>query len=263
MKADRGLRIYRSELFLGLSWLDHGFSTRTGGCSTGPHATLNLGTANGDLPCRVTANREKFFSVFGLIPEKVHGVRQVHGNNLLVVREKKLTPVRAAKELPAADGVITALPGIAVMTVHADCVPIIIVDVVRRIVATVHAGWRGTLAGIVFSTLQKMQAEYGTDPGDCWAAIGPAIGKCCYRAPEERISLFYRRWPDLPGLEPETDSLDLAGINRQLLRKAGLVFDRIDVAGICTSCRQEEFFSYRRDRGRTGRMLSLAVLKEL
>ncbi|HHU81600.1 MAG TPA: peptidoglycan editing factor PgeF [Firmicutes bacterium] len=257
---DGDLRIYRSELLLKLPWLAQGFSTRTGGCSTGPYTTLNLGPATGDLPSRVVANRERFFSFFGLTPEKVRGVKQVHGREIFVVREKG--PARTGAGLPAADGLVTALPGVAVATVHADCVPVIIVDPVHRVVAAVHAGWRGTLAGIVFSALKVMGVEYKTDPGECWAAIGPAIGKCCYRVPQERINLFYNQWPDLSGLTPPVDRLDLAGISRDLLRKAGLAGDNIDLAGICTSCRQEEFFSYRRDRGETGRMLSLAVLKE-
>lgn len=221
---------------------------------------MNLGTATGDLPSRVAVNRERFFAVFGLTPEKVHGVRQVHGREIFVVREKEAVP--AETELPAADGLVTAVPGVAVTTVHADCVPVIIVDPVHRAVAAVHAGWRGTLDGIVFSALATMRMEYQTDPADCWAAIGPAIGKCCYQVPRERVELFYRRWPDLPGLAPAADRLDLAGINRDLLRKAGLAVENIDLAGICTSCRREEFFSYRRDRGETGRMLSLAFLKE-
>lgn len=260
VREEGGLRIYRSELLLRLSWLLQGFSTRTGGSSTGPYATLNLGMTTGDLPSRVAANRERFFSVFGLTPGKVYGVRQVHGQKIFVVREKEAVGTEA--ELPAADGLVTALPGVAVTTVHADCVPIIIVDPVRRVVAAVHAGWRGTLAGIVFNALETMGAEYQTDPADCWAAIGPAIGECCYRVPQERVDLFYSRWPDLFGPEPPAGRLDLAGINRDLLRKAGLSKGNIDLAGVCTSCRREEFFSYRRDQGETGRMLSLAVLKE-
>ncbi|NLW08839.1 MAG: peptidoglycan editing factor PgeF [Firmicutes bacterium] len=243
-----------------MPWLTQGFSTRTGGCSTGPYATLNLGLATGDLPSRVAANRERFFSVFGLTPEKVRGVKQVHGRKVLVIREKEAAP--AGAELAEADGLVTALPGVALTTVHADCVPVIIVDPVHRVVAAVHAGWRGTLAGIVFNALETMGAEYQTDPADCWAAIGPAIGECCYRVPQERVDLFYSRWPDLFGPEPPAGRLDLAGINRDLLRKAGLSKGNIDLAGVCTSCRREEFFSYRRDQGETGRMLSLAVLKE-
>jgi YfiH family protein len=260
VREEGDLRIYRSELLLQLLWLAQGFSTRTGGCSTGPYATLNLGPATGDLRSRVATNRQRFFAVFGLTPKKVHGVKQVHGKKILVVREKEVAG--AETSLPEADGLVTALPGVAVATVHADCVPIIIVDPVHRAVAAVHAGWRGTLAGIVFSALETMGAEYQTDPGDCWAAIGPAIGKCCYEVPQERIDLFYSRWPELAGGEEPAGRLDLAGINRELLQKAGLAGGNIDLAGICTSCRQEEFFSYRRDRGETGRMLSLAVLKE-
>ena len=260
VRTEGDLRVYRSELLCQLPWLDQGFSTRTGGCSTGPYATLNLGPVTGDLPSRVAINRERFFAVFGLTPEKVRGVKQVHGKKVFVLREQGVAGAEA--ELPVADGLVTALPGVAVTTVHADCVPIIIVDPVHRGVAAVHAGWRGTLAGIVFNALETMRVEYQTDPGDCWAAIGPAIGKCCYRVPQERIDLFYSRWPDLAGGEQPGGCLDLAGINRDLLRKAGLAGSNIDLAGICTSCRQEEFFSYRRDRGETGRMLSLAVLKE-
>ncbi len=238
--------------------MEHGFSTRDGGYSTGPYCSLNLGTATGDDPEAVRANRKKFFSAFGLSGEEVYFVQQVHGARVVVVEKEKASGWKN----PEADGLITAEPGTAVATVHADCVPVIIVDPVHRAVAAVHAGWRGTLARIVCRAVAVMEAEFATKPGECLAVIGPAVGRCCYRMSPGQKEAF-KRFRPAPGGSGAEDQPDLAEVNQWLLREAGLPPGSIDTAGICTSCRKEDFFSYRRDRGETGRMLSLAAIKQL
>lgn len=253
-----GLKIYRSQLLLGLPWLNQGFSTRSGGYSTGPYNSLNLGTATGDDPETVRANRKKFFSAFGVSEEEVYFVQQVHGARVVVVEKEKSNLWKNTE----ADGLITAQPGTAVATVHADCVPVIIVDPVHRAVAAVHAGRRGTLAGIVCRAMEMMQSEFATKPEECLAAIGPAVGRCCYRMSHGQKEAFNRFCP-APGGSGAEDMPDLAEVNHWLLVKAGLAPSRIDAAGICTSCQEKDFFSYRRDLGETGRMLSLVVMKQV
>ena len=156
---------------------------------------------------------------------------------------------------------ITNRPGVGLATIHADCVPVVLVDPVHRVIAAVHAGWKGTLAGIVRKTVARMETEYGSVPEECFAAIGPAIGSCCYRVPPERIALFTEKWPEFDfGPSQQESTLDLALINQKFLENCGYVPEQIDNARLCTACHHTEFYSFRRDQA-TGRMLSLVVMK--
>jgi len=145
------------------------------------------------------------------------------------------------------DALVTRTPGVAVSVRTADCFPILLADPETRAVAAVHAGWRGTVAGVVPSTLARMRSEFGTEPGNVYAAIGPGIGSCCYEVGVEVARRF--------GME-EAGKLDLAVENRNQLIAAGLKPERIQLAGSCTFCNPELFFSWRRDRERAGRMIS-------
>jgi len=169
--------------------------------------------------------------------------------------------------LPEADGLITAIAGTAVATVHADCVPIILVDVEKRVVAAVHAGWRGTFHGIAGVAVEKMRKVFSSNPAALVAAIGPSIGECCFKVSPELYRKFKEKFPEFsdfatPWPLPQNKfCLDLSRLNAEVLVQSGLSLRRVDVSGVCTSCRREEFFSYRRDGGKTGRHLSLAFLK--
>ena len=145
------------------------------------------------------------------------------------------------------DALVTQSPGVALSVRTADCFPILLADPETRAVAAVHAGWRGTVAGVVPSTLARMRSEFGTDPGNVYAAIGPGIGSCCYEVGLEVARQF--------GME-EAGKLDLAVENRIQLIAAGLKPERIELAGSCTFCNPDLFFSWRRDRERAGRMIS-------
>ncbi|HEY8392216.1 MAG TPA: peptidoglycan editing factor PgeF [Capillibacterium sp.] len=251
-QEDNGIRYYRSRQLARFPWLWQAFSTR------GPVAgeTGKGEETEGTAGVKEQATAAGFFNLFGLTPDRVQMVKQVHGDRVLVVDEP-----RPGEELPPADAMITNRPGVGLVTIHADCVPVVLVDPVRRVIGAVHAGWKGTLAGIVPKTVARMAAEYGSRPADCWAAIGPAIGACCYRVSPERIKLFQEKWPwlDLAVASRET-VLDLVGINQQLLEKIGVAPGRIDRAGLCTSCQAADFYSFRRDQT-TKRMLSLIMMK--
>lgn len=169
-------------------------------------------------------------------------LKQVHSARSLVA-----TRAGCAGE---ADGLITAQPGLAISVRTADCLPILLADPERRVVAAIHAGWRGTATRIVLETIAKMEREYGTDPGDLLAAIGPGIGVCCYQVGEE-----VRRQFGLIG----AGHLDLAQENRRQLREAGVAEARIDLLGLCTFCDQR-FHSWRRDKEQAGRMISFIRL---
>lgn len=239
-----GIRYCRSQLLAAFPWLKQGFSTRN--------------QAPG-VPADAEAEaeyRRRFLGLFGLSPAQTQLVKQVHGDTVLKVEQ-----LRPGKELPEADAMITDRPGIGLATIHADCVPVILVDPVHRVIAAVHAGWKGTLAGIVRKTVARMEAEYGSVPAECYAAIGPAIGSCCYRVPPERVALFAEKWPELDLIVSRQEStLDLALINQKFLENCGLLPAKIDNARLCTACHHTAFYSFRREQA-TGRMLSLVVMK--
>jgi YfiH family protein len=145
------------------------------------------------------------------------------------------------------DALVTREHGLAVSVRTADCFPILLADPVSRTVAAVHAGWRGTAASVVLSSLGRMQSEFGTDPRDVYAAIGPGIGSCCYEVGLEVAHRFGKG---------EAGHLDLAAENRAQLLAAGLHPNHIDAVGGCTFCNPGQFFSWRRDHDRVGRMIT-------
>lgn len=151
------------------------------------------------------------------------------------------------------DALIENKPGCPVAVKSADCVPILLVDERRRAVAAVHAGWRGASQKIVQKAVSAMAAQFSSDAGDLHAAIGPAIGKCCYEVGEEVASQF--------GVPGHPAHLDLAQINQQQLIEHGVAPGRVYLAGLCTKCLEKDFYSWRRDGERAGRMLSVAGIR--
>jgi YfiH family protein len=168
---------------------------------------------------------------------------QIHSDVVLIAREPGC--------IGEGDALVTQAPGVAVSVRTADCFPILLVDRETRAVAAVHAGWRGTAAGVVRTSLERMRSEFGTDPGNVFAAIGPGIGACCYEVGTDVASRF--------GM-PQAGKLDLAVENRNQLIAAGIAPASIEVVGGCTFCNPAQFFSWRRDRDRAGRMISFIRL---
>jgi YfiH family protein len=201
------------------------------------------------------------------------------------------TFLRTGSPPATGDAAITQLPGVLLSVQVADCVPILLADTRRRVVAAVHAGWRGTLARIAAKTLGRMQQEFGTRPQDVVAALGPAIGRCCYQVGPEVAQQFGAQFPAaadwfdgpfarlaegedqnwLPWLtmmppghlpEPERVHLDLRAANRFQLLEAGVPAKHIAVSTLCTYCRADLFFSYRREGAGTGRLLALIGIRK-
>ncbi|NLW60667.1 MAG: peptidoglycan editing factor PgeF [Firmicutes bacterium] len=244
IQESNGVRYCRSQLLAAFPWLKQGFSTRCPVPETRAEAEAEQ------------EYRRRFLALFQLTPDQTQLVKQVHGDTVLIVAEP-----RPGQELPEADAMITNRPGVGLATVHADCVPVVLVDPVHRVIAAVHAGWKGTLAGLVRKTVARMGAEYGSVPEECYAAIGPAIGSCCYRVPPERIALFTEKWPEFAfAVSRQEATLDLPLINQKFLENCGLRPEHIDNARLCTACHHRDFYSFRREQA-TGRMLSLVVMK--
>lgn len=289
---DSGLEILRAAIFDPVPWLVHGFSTRAGGHSPlNATAVLNLGFTEWDSRESVAQNREQFVNAVSRVGRagrrskmSLITLRQVHSD---IVHVFKKSPGRS----PQGDSAICGCAGALVGVQTADCVPILLADMRRRIVAAVHAGWRGTLARVVAKTLGRMRLEFGTRPEDIIAAVGPAIGPCCYEVGPEVAQAFagqfacaaewfegaFERlatgeepnplpWLTMmpPGHEPppERVRLDLRAANRWQLVDAGVAPAKIAVSELCTGCRCDLFFSYRKEGAGTGRMMSVIGIRE-
>lgn len=234
-------------------WLEAGmpgaraiFSARTGGVSEGDFESLNLGLLTDDDSRSVAANRDGFNRAVGIDPGAVLSGRQVHGADVLG-HDRALVPspwIKGSAGAPAdVDGHATASAGLAPLVYVADCLPVALAG--SRGVAMLHCGWRGLAAGIIARGVEAVGGEA--------AAIGPGIGPCCYEVGAEVLSAFEHLGTGVAAGR----MLDLAAVAEALLREQGI--ERIQRAGLCTSCRDDLFFSHRRDRGRTGRQVGLVV----
>lgn len=225
----------------------HGFTSRQLRLRSGEIGTAAWAAAAASVGCAV---------------ERVGRVRQVHGAHVHVVREDA---IRSASP-PDADAVITAVPGMAVAVVAADCVPILIADRDTGAVAAIHAGWRGTCARVVEATISALRREFGVDPARLVAAIGPSIGACCYEVGEDLLAAFSDA-----GFSPDERAgwfsrdgagrlrLDLWRANADQLRQAGVGADGVHVSGLCTRTHAGVFESFRADGERAGRMAAIIV----
>jgi YfiH family protein len=226
------------------------FTTRRGGVSVGPYASLNLGLMTDDEPTAVTHNRRTLQEQTGL---PVGFVRQVHGVELLVTTSAEALRRRSAGpgELPEADGQVTTDPGCALAVLTADCLPVAVAG--QGAVAMLHAGWRGLAGGILERGVQQLRA-LGVN-GPLTAAIGPGAGPCCYEVGPEVHAAF----GDEPAQVHRGTHLDLPAIAGESLRRSG-VTEVYDI-GLCTMCSDPGlFFSHRRDHGVTGRQAGVAWL---
>jgi YfiH family protein len=239
--------------------LAHGVFTRLGGYSQPPWDSLNTGHTVGDDLEAVRANHELIFEALGVHREDVVSPRQVHGTSVRVVDGRDKGQV-----CPETDALVTVTPGVVLMLRFADCVPVLLFDPIQGVVGLAHAGWRGTVAGMARSAVQAMVNDLGCLPADILAGVGPSIGPCCYEVGREVVDATRRAFADVDGLlMPRANGrwhLDLWAANRRQLADAGV--QHIEVAGICTACHTDEWFSHRAERGKTGRMGALIGLRK-
>jgi YfiH family protein len=240
------------------------FSTRVGGVSPFPSNDLNLAGFDEDAAENIHENRRRFLSLLEG-DWTLAACWQVHGTNVRVVGAKVEPDPRSVGEEERCDALTTNLPRVLLGVKTADCVPILLGDTQTGACAAVHAGWRGTSRSIVARALERMGAEYGTRPRDIIAAIGPAALACCYEVGAEVCEIFKTNFPtDADALfVPTRDGhtlVDLHEANRRQLISAGVRAENIHAAPLCTMCRTDLFFSYRREKklhGRTGRLLGV------
>jgi YfiH family protein len=229
-------------------------STRHGGVSEGPYASLNLGGSTQDKPENVAENVKRFFNALQVPLENVAKSHQIHGDAILKVTE----PGR----FETFDALITNKPDVQLAVTIADCTPILIFDPVSNAVAAIHAGWRGTAKFIVKKTVAALQKEYGTVPEHCYAYVGTCIDECSFEVGEEvaeHFESFHKRLDETSGKY----FVDLKLANCDQLVDAGLKKEHIEVSAYSTVLHNSDYFSYRYEKGITGRMLATIGIKTI
>lgn len=246
----------------------HGFSTRLGGVSEGIFSSMNVSFTRGDQEEAVRENYRRLGAAMGFSCENLVCSDQTHTVNLRVVTEEDRGKgfVRP-KDYTDIDGLVTDVPGLVLAAFYADCVPLYLVDPVRRCIGLSHAGWRGTVGKIGKKTVELMREQYGSSPEDLVAAIGPSICQSCYEVSRDVIEKFQeafdeRFWPELFYEKGGGKyQLNLWRANELGFLEAGVRAERIAAAGVCTCCNPELLFSHRASRGRRGNLGAFLMLK--
>ncbi len=236
------------------------FTTRMGGVSKGPYHSFNLGKKTSDSPLDVQQNYEIVMDTLKI--QKLVSLDQIHSDRIIEIKKENLPMDQSQVTAGEGDALITNERGIAIMTVHADCVPIYFIDVKNKVIALAHSGWKGTLKNIGAKTFYKMQELYKSEANNIKTAVGPGIGYCCFETGEdvyERLKAQYHYMDDYSRkVENHKYFINLKGLIKKQLEKIG--FKDIIISKDCTMCRRELFFSHRRDKGITGRMAAIIQL---
>lgn len=259
-------------IFKDIPWLICGFSTRKGGVSKGDCSTMNMSFTRGDNEADVRENIRLFSKSAGFNPESIVMPHQCHTVNVRIVgkddRGCGVTKPGCTEEI---DGQITNESDVVLYCLGADCVPVFIVDTEKRVVAAVHAGWKGTVNNIVSSAIEKMILSFGCNPKNMKAAIGPSICGSCYEVSGDVAYQFIEKYRDLAVVRPSEDNitadpngkffLNLWEANRINLQKEGLEPNNIEISGYCTKCNPDMLFSHRFHGERRGVNIGFICIK--
>lgn len=248
-KQHNDLTYFRFESLPANGRVNHAVFSRRGGASEGPFASLNLSMSVPDERERVYANRRQVYGLFGRDTDTVVHAHLVHGNTVA-----RVTQANNGEWVEHVDALVTDEPDCVLTMNFADCAPVVVYDPVRHAAGIGHAGWRGTVANVAGAMVQAMTAEFGSDPADLVAAVGPCIGPCCYEVGEEVETAVTASFGAPNGLlrpSGERYYFDLPGANRRQLAEAGV--GQVELSGLCSACRTDLFFSHRAEKGRTGR----------
>lgn len=248
--------------------VEHCFTTRIGGVSSGVCSSLNLSFSRGDNPDAVMENYRRIAGIFEKTVDDFVCTDQTHTTNVLKVgKEERGYGVTKEKPYANIDGLITNEPGIILSTFYADCVPLYFVDPVNKAIGLSHSGWRGTVGRIGQKTLEAMKDAFGTQPEDVYAAIGPSICQECYEVSEDvanYFSLEFQGHEDAILIKKENGKyqLDLWKANEIVLKEAGIKEEHLAITNICTCCNFELLFSHRASQGKRGNLAAFLMLKE-
>jgi polyphenol oxidase len=268
-----GIKFFTSELLEPHDEVAALVTTRHGGVSAGPFATLNLGGKTKDDPLHVRENRTRVAALVHKDAKQLAFAKQVHGANIALVPSGF-----DGGAFDDVDALITNAPQTPLVILTADCAAIFLFDPVHNALGIAHAGWRGTVADIAAHTARRMHGAFDTWPRDLIACIGPSIGPCCYEVGEEVIAAVEESMPDFADevlVEPDMASagsfrasvneghkhFDLWRANELMLAEIGIREQNIEIARLCTACRTDLFYSHRAEQGVTGRFSGLLMLR--
>ncbi len=256
-------------LFQNTGIVKHGFSTRLGGVSQGCYSSLNLSFTRGDAEERVKENFRRIGNAMGIRCEDMVFTHQTHTTNVRIVSEEdRGCGIIKPRTYSDVDGLVTNIPGICLVTFYADCVPLYFVDPVKKVIGLSHSGWRGTVGKIGRVTIDKMCREYGSNPEDILAAVGPSICQNCYEVSENVIILFQENfqeefWPELFYKKANGKyQLNLWKANELIFREGGILPEHIAVTNLCTHCNSEIMYSHRQAGDKRGNLCAFLALKE-
>jgi YfiH family protein len=261
-----GVVYYTFPSFDALPFVRHGFSTRLGGVSSGIYESMNLSFTRGDDAEAVRENFARFCRAIDVASSDVVISAQEHHtvlyNAVQADRGRGVTRERGYTDI---DGLITGEPDVVLCTQYADCVPLFFADPVQKVVATSHAGWKGTTAGIGAVTVDRMCADYGCRPGDLIAGIGPSIGFCCFEVDAPVYEVFSSMEQTDGACFKDMGNgkyhVDLWEINRRILLKAGIPAEHITVTDLCTRCHPDVFWSHRAEGNKRGSLAGFISLR--
>ena len=243
----------------------HCFTTRLGGVSEGYLSSLNIGMHRGDTPENVRANFRILGDALGFALDDLVLTRQIHTDIVRVARREEAGKSLDNHDWPECDALITNDPGVALVVFTADCTPILLHDPVTGAVGAAHAGWRGTAMGIAAKTVEAMVKEFGCDPANIRAAIGPNISFCCFETDRDVPDAMLAALGEAakPYILPNGDKhyVNLKEINALWLRRAGV--QEIEISDACTVCQSDVFWSHRVTRGERGSQGAIIVCKEV
>ena len=253
-----------------IPFIKHAFSTKEGGVSEGIFSTMNLSFTRGDDIDKVKENYRRFFDAVGFALNNMVMSDQIHETDIMKIDEKKINEIneeskgiedRVCKNI---DGLITNLPNVPLVTFYADCVPLYFVDTVNKAIGLSHSGWRGTVKGMGIKTVEAMVREYGSNPENIVAVVGPSICQECYEVSKEVVDEFHKEYYDkfdVSSIYYEKENgkmqLNLWEANRQILLLAGLKSENIVISNVCTSCHSDLLFSHRKTNGKRGNLIAV------
>lgn len=252
--TNNGISYYQFENMNRLTGVSHGIFTRQAGHSKSPFDSLNIALDIGDENHRVEKNRDIIAGCFGY--RRLVFASQVHSDRVLVIDDSNLDRAKPVSPSPLiGDALVTGMPQTGLVIQVADCQAVMLVDPNRRVVANVHAGWRGSIKNILGQTIGTMEARFGCRPRDMIAGIGPALGPCCAEFINYRREIPEELW----SYKDNRHRFDFWAISRDQLIAGGVQAEKIAISRICTKCSTDLFFSYRGE-GRTGRFAAVIGL---
>lgn len=262
LKENKNVEYAVFDRFINTGLVSMGFSTKSGGVSTGKYSSMNLSYNSNDDKENIRKNFNIYLDAIGANPESViMSEKQIHESLVHVVEKKP----NGTEFIKGVDGFITNLKNVTLVTTHADCVPLYFLDPVKKVVGLSHSGWRGTLLGIGKETVLKMIEVYDSNPSDILVGIGASIGKCCFETDSDVPDLFKEKWDFAEKYIFQKENVkyfvDIKGINKEILKSVGIDENNIEISNICTMCSSDIFFSHRKMKLERGTMAAAIMLK--